>query len=243
MAAFPEGQRYYPCKTQRGLTPTFATPPDQPSGDPKHPSIVLGLRDLIPRWTASTSNPTKLLYFVVRDGFASDADHKYTATSFQQAADEWNVIGFGLNISAATDKTKANFLVKYYKAKKGDDDEDVLASAFFPNKVEDVLVYDKTLVEPDWRKVLKNTFLHEIGHIIGLRHEFALDLKADGQPRESTPAVRFGSQNEHSVMSYDDVNYIQESDKKDVKDFYKLQNKSLINGVPLTDYAPKPLGN
>ena len=126
-------------------------------------------------------------------------------------------------------------MVKYYKPNRGGNDEGVIASAFFPNKVEDVLVYDKTLVEPFWRGVLKNSFLHEIGHIIGLRHEFALEQESE------SPAQRFGSKNEHSVMSYDKINYIQETDKKDVKDFYNLPNRHLINGVPVKDYAPKPL--
>ena len=121
-------------------------------------------------------------------------------------------------------------------------DESTLASAFFPNKVQEVRVYDKTLVEPDWRKVLKNSFLHEIGHIIGLRHEFANDPDPDNENKPfETPAQRFGSVNPHSVMSYDDVNNINEMDKNDVIAFYKLANRSLINGAPITDYTPKPL--
>ena len=166
-------------------------------------------------------------------------EYRYTALSFQQAADEWNALSFGVTISATTDQTKANFLVRYYKPAE---DEGTLASAFFPNRVKDVRVYDKTLVEPDWRKALKNSFLHEIKHIIGLRHEFANDPNPaeNNQPFED-PAQRFGSVNPHSVMSYDDVNYINELDKRDVAAFYKLANRSLINGVAITDYMPKPL--
>lgn len=169
----------------------------------------------------------------------ANIDYRYTALSFQQAADEWNALSFGVTISATTDQAKANFLVKYYKPAK---DDGTVASAFFPNKVEDVLVYDKTLVEPEWRKVLKNSFLHEIGHIIGLRHEFANDPNPQrhNEPFE-IPAQRFGSVNPHSVMSYDDVNQINEMDKKDVMAFYKLANNSLINRVAITDYTPKLL--
>lgn len=170
---------------------------------------------------------------------AANFDYSYTASSFQQAADEWNALSFGVNISATTDKAKANFLVKYYKPEK---DEGVIASAFFPNRVEDVRVYDKTLVQPYWRNILKNSFLHEIGHILGLRHEFANDPNPEknNQPFEST-AQRFGSVNPHSVMSYDDVNNINELDKKDVKAFYALANGFKINDVPIIDYQPKPL--
>lgn len=168
----------------------------------------------------------------------ANLDDRYTALSFQQAADEWNALSFGVTISATTDQAKANFLVEYYKPVK---DEGTLARAFFPNNVKEVRVYDRTLVVPEWRNVLKNSFLHEIGHIIGLRHEFANDINPKKNKPFEDQAQRFGSVNPHSVMSYDDVNYINEMDKKDVIAFYKLANNSLINGVAIKDYKPKPL--
>jgi|SRR5579862_3915329 len=76
MASVPEGKQYYPCITQRGLNPTLGMPPQvEKAGHHGHGSaIVVGVKDLIPRWTANKTTPTRLLYFVVRDGFASDAD-------------------------------------------------------------------------------------------------------------------------------------------------------------------------
>ncbi|OCT54111.1 matrix metalloproteinase-11 [Cladophialophora carrionii] len=235
-----EGKKQYPCVTQSGLQETFGEPPsDEQSGDGSgRDHIVVGVGPIIPRWTASTSNPTKLLYFPVREGFLSDADFEYAATAFQQAADEWNAIGFGVNISRTSNRAQANFVVRYFKPAV---DEGVLASAFFPNDVDDVLVYHKTLVEPRWRAILKNTFLHEIGHIIGLRHEFAIKGDTLGNRPERTPAKQFGSENPHSVMSYEDINNIQDTDKHDVKEFYKLPNNSEIDGVKIWDYVPKPL--
>ena len=78
MASYPEGKRYYPCITQEGFNPAFGVPPqDEIAGRHNHgPEIVVGLKDLIPRWTANKTTPTNLLYFVVRDGFAIDADQK-----------------------------------------------------------------------------------------------------------------------------------------------------------------------
>jgi len=235
-----EGKEYYPCKTQLGLQDTIGEPPaDGPSSlEDGQQGIVVGVGSIIPRWSASTSSPTSLLYFVIRDGFQSDDDFEYTATAFQQAADEWNAIGFGLNIIRTTDRALANFVVKYIKPEV---DEGALASAFFPNQVDDVLVYDKTLVEPKWRAILKNSFLHEIGHIIGLRHEFAIKRDRFGNGPEQTPSKQFGSKNPDSVMSYEDINNIQETDKHDVKEFYKLPNNSKIGGVRIWDYVPKPL--
>lgn len=75
--AFLEGKRSYPCITQDGVMPTLGQPP-QPSGGSRHggTAIMVGVRELIPRWVASTTNPTKLLYFVVEDGFTDD-DFEY----------------------------------------------------------------------------------------------------------------------------------------------------------------------
>lgn len=77
MPAFPDGQRYYPCITQYGVMPTVGVPPYASSRSQGHyHSIMVGTKELIPRWVASTANPTSLLYFVVGNGF-SDDDFKY----------------------------------------------------------------------------------------------------------------------------------------------------------------------
>ncbi|KAK4213714.1 hypothetical protein QBC37DRAFT_285411, partial [Rhypophila decipiens] len=190
---------------------------------------------LIPRWVLST----QLLYFVVKDGF-NDEDFKHAVSSFKEAADDWNALSFGVNISPTSDKTEANFLVKYYEEPGN---EGTLARAFFPNEVNHVLIFNNSLTDPYWRKLLKSTLLHEIGHVIGLRREFANDQKANapaGQKRESL-AHQIGSDNPHSVMSYDDDVTINEQDKKDVLAFYKMENGHLINKVPITDNVAKPL--
>jgi hypothetical protein len=89
-----------------------------------------------------------------------------------------------------------------------------------------------------------NTLLHELGHVIGLRHEFALDPDPErpGQVIEGGGAQRLGRKNDHSVMSYDDINNINDLDKEDTKTFYNFENKTVLNGAPITDFTPKPLG-
>ncbi|KAH8728505.1 hypothetical protein GQ44DRAFT_609124 [Phaeosphaeriaceae sp. PMI808] len=236
---FPIGKAFYPCETQHGRDDTFGMPPPRPEfTNHKGNDLVVGLGPIIPRWIASTSSPTNLLYFVIREGFPNEEDFEYSATAFQEAADEWNNIGFGLKISRTTDKALAHFAIRYTKPAI---DRGTLASAFFPNDVQDVLVYNKTLVEPKWRVVLKNSFLHEIGHIVGLRHEFAIKKDRFGHGPEGEGAIQFGSENPLSVMSYEDVNYIRDTDRNDVKEFYKLPNNYEIGGVKIWDYVPTPL--
>lgn len=45
---------------------------------------------------------------------------------------------------------------------------------------------------------MKNVFLHELGHVLELRHEFSLDAERF----EGAGAVRVFSTNNESVMSY-----------------------------------------
>lgn len=107
--------------------------------------------------------------------------------------------------------------------------------------MKDVRCYEFALKDAHQRSILKNTFLHEIGHILGLRHEFAIVEDTEGNGPESQPAVQFGSKNPISVMSYEDVVYIQPTDKEDIVKFYQLPNRFKIDDVEVTDFIPKPL--
>lgn len=242
MADVQDTPERYPCVTQKGLEPTIGQPPfeEQPDNGEGPEPIVVGIGSIIPRWKASTTKPTKLLYYVIREGFKNDEDFEYTATAMKEAADEWNAIEFGLELARTEDRALANFVVKYIKPEV---EEGVLASAFFPNEVEDLLVYDFTLVSPTWRPRLKGTLLHELGHVVGLRHEFAIVADDLGNGPEGFGAVQFGSKNPNSVMSYQPEIEIQDTDKTDVKAFYKLPNRSKIEGSnsKIHDYKPKPL--
>jgi hypothetical protein len=96
---FPIGKKFYPCQTQDGIQPTFGQPPHNNSDLGGGSGIVVGIKDIIPRWAASLADPTKLLYFAIREGFPSDDDFQHTTTSFQQAADEWNALEFGVRLT------------------------------------------------------------------------------------------------------------------------------------------------
>ncbi|KAL9085039.1 MAG: hypothetical protein Q9165_007780 [Trypethelium subeluteriae] len=242
MPAFPEGEKHYECITQDGFMPTWGKAEvAEVAQDNRFDEIVVGAGPIIPRWSGTAANPANLLYFGVSQGFPSNADFDYAVKSFQAAADDWNAINFGVTINRTTDRAKANFVLVYYKPSRDSFDKGTVARAFFPNKVDDVRCYDLALTDPEERKYLKNTFLHEIGHIIGLRHEFAIKADEQGNGPEGMGAIQFGSENKHSVMSYDAVNYMQDTDKHDVVEFYKLPNRFNINGVEITDFIPKPL--
>lgn len=76
-----------------------------------------------------------------------------------------------------------------------DDRPGLIARAFFPNDIDhsDMLVF-QTAFQENVRPHLWRYFLHELGHVLGLRHEFALAVEASG--------FQFGPRDESSVMNY-----------------------------------------
>ncbi|MCJ1425707.1 hypothetical protein MMC29_003607 [Sticta canariensis] len=101
---------------------------------------------------------------------------------------------------------------------------DTLAQAFFPNTedLNTVFVY-KRAYDPDTVNYQANIFSHELGHALGLRHEFA--------PQETNEkSVLFGQLNPFSVMSYNFPPNIQESDKEGIRALYQLSDSSVISG-------------
>ena len=237
-----ETGREYACKTQRGIAPTIGAAPaayfdDKKSSNEKNPdSLVIGIGNIIPRWDNTPA--IQLLYFVRNDTFRSSSDAHDAATAFQQAAEEWNKLNIGVTITSTNDRAQANFFLVW----KPDDPEEegVLAEAFFPNdRDQDVIVYAFALDVPDNRKILKNIFMHELGHVLGLRHEFAIKRDGDGYGPEQEPAVQFERKNPLSVMSYKFPPRLQDTDKEDIKKFYGLPNGTKIGRKPVTDYMPQ----
>ncbi|KAI9779502.1 MAG: hypothetical protein M1839_007310 [Geoglossum umbratile] len=213
----------YKCLTQESDLPSFGSPPI--ANKSKYPAIVLGVGPIVPRWDVSKSD-TKLLCFVTNT-FPSPGDKDYAAQSFQQAADEWNALGLGVTISQTTTEASANFNLVYEKGDPGE-----FAKAFFPHQTQkDVIMYEYAL-DTNRRGFLKNVFMHELGHVLGLRHEFAI-------AREGRGAVQFMQTNPVSVMSYNIPPNMQQSDKDGIQAFYKLEGGDKIEGSRVTDYLPQ----
>jgi hypothetical protein len=171
------------------------------------------------------------------DTFPDTTKAKFAAKEFQAAADSWAKLQIGLAFSETTNRDNANFYLVYQVNTQFN--EGVLAQAFFPHKVDqDVIVYSHAF-EGRNPSILKEIFQHEIGHILGLRHEFAIEGDDLGNKPEGFGAKLFMEKNPDSVMSYNMPPKIQDSDRTQTIEFYKLPNGSMIDDSPITDYQPK----
>lgn len=139
-------------------------------------------------------------------------------------------MNFGITVFQTTDKKEANFNLVYRDNPPGR--PIVLARTFFPQQEDTDVVVFKYGMDAKSRYRLNNVFLHELGHVFGLRHEFAL-------VKEGQVAKRFMNENKLSVMAYNKVPTVQESDREEIRAFYQLENGADVDGSPVTDYVPQ----
>ncbi|KAM0206145.1 hypothetical protein ACHAQI_008443 [Fusarium lateritium] len=220
-----EDASYGPAPISNLAGTTGDNAPDQPD------QLVVGYGEIVPRWDVKTAGARKLQYFVVTDTFPSPSVAQTAAKEFQAAAESWNELELGISISETTDQDAVNFNL-VYKVNTLKSEQDTLAQAFFPHETNEEVIVFKLALGPQYLPILKNIFQHEIGHILGLRHEFAIKKEGFG-------AVQFLEENEKSVMSYNFPPRIQRSDREQVTEFYKLANGYMINGSPVTDFQPQ----
>ena len=231
------GAQHYNCRTQDGVRPTIGVAP-RAHLDKKAPidSLVVGIDEIVPRW--DNTPPRTLQYWVHTRTFPTDADAQHAAAALEAAGNEWNKLSTGIAFAATTDRSSAHFYLVYEESPRG---STVLAQAFFPNEInQDVIVWSYAFELEPTGFPMKNVFMHELGHVLGLRHEFALEPpRPVGKGEPGTGAVRIFGENPKSVMAYNEPPMMQDSDKKETEAFYKLKNGTLIGTQPITDYMPQ----
>lgn len=110
----------------------------------------------------------------------------------------------------------------------------VLASAFFPDSGRhELTMYPKMFTQAHKEQV--DTFIHEIGHIFGLRHFFA------NVSESAWPSEIFGTHSKFSIMNYGALSELATSDKDDLRRLYQLAWAGVltnINGTPIRFVKP-----
>jgi hypothetical protein len=109
-----------------------------------------------------------------------------------------------------------------------------LASAFFPDQGQHELVIYPMMFDLDPAERLE-TMAHEIGHIFGLRHFFALTDETRWQ------AEIFGVHEDVSIMNYGDESRLTDADRSDLRRLYQLAwsgELTNINRTPIRLVTP-----
>ena len=109
-----------------------------------------------------------------------------------------------------------------------------LAQAFFPDAGRHQLLIFPTMFEQS-REEQVQTLAHEIGHVFGLRHFFALEFET------GSPAVIFGEHNPLSIMNYGRLSDLTDADRRDLRLLYEgvwSGQLKKINGTPIKLFRP-----
>ncbi|RDW79119.1 uncharacterized protein DSM5745_05971 [Aspergillus mulundensis] len=210
----------YPCITQKPPPAAFAN-------NTSIASLQVGLGDKIPRWKANTT----VNFAALAHGYPKPELAVLAATKLNEAANEWNALDLGIHFAWVEKIDDAAFVLSFAEQRS----EGVLAEAFFPSDVDlQTLNVYPAAFRPGTVQYLRNIFLHELGHVLGLRHEFAPERE------RSAKSVQVGPRNPTSVMGYEFPPRLQASDIDSTKAFYQFSGKELgvrqgrgARGVPL----------
>jgi len=147
------------------------------------------------------------------------------------ATQAWNKVLEGrVKFKYVSKLCDAAFEVRYERGGR----KRLLASSFFPTEhkrdLNFVKVYHSSFDKRKYgsRYPLYNTMLHELGHILGLRHEFAHEK----QNEMKAESILFGISNPKSVMAYYPGQDIQTSDIHYVRKAYdELSHGKIVSAL------------
>lgn len=197
--------------------------------------VRVGQGDHISRWLKGSI----LTYTIDTESFPTIADAAQVKEAMQKAIDVWGDVWRDVDVSFKYLEVdydgSATFVVRYCP----DECETTYAMAFFPDKLPrkspgKLFVYELGLSQGTY---LANIFAHEIGHIMGLRHEFADEKHKEGR---GFRCVLFGKKNPPSIMNYhEDLENLQVTaqDCSELKAFYAYEGER-YKGLPIHDYDP-----
>ncbi|KAL7793197.1 hypothetical protein V8C37DRAFT_378754 [Trichoderma ceciliae] len=183
--------------------------------------VRIGNHGRIPRW----SRGSELRYNIREETFPIPGLAALVSDAAAEGISMWQ--GHGVRFKEVGRDDPATFQIRY-KRYPDNNDPRVYACAFPPREwASSLSVYELGLVNADF---LANILAHEFGHILGLRHEFD-----DGDC-----SVRFGRENDESVMNYFDhasKHQVGEQDRKDLARFYAY-DRPIYMGRRIVDIDP-----
>jgi hypothetical protein len=183
---------------------------------------------------------SKINWIARKDGYKSTGDALFAARELYTAAEAWNRALAGRVEFVYVDRfDDACFQLEYNPGGYEPDGRIIFAEAFFPQRVDKILpvIIFQPQLDAKWRNETAYTFVHELGHVLGLRHEHSQEdvsqnEKKEDNIKEGLQSILFGSRNIYSVMAYYNFPTIQETDIKDIRDAYdQLQHGTTVKGL------------
>ncbi|KAI1392587.1 uncharacterized protein F4822DRAFT_441479 [Hypoxylon trugodes] len=224
-----------PASTREPRTPSYRCATQSRSIS----SVFVNVRDqgCIHRWAPGSI----ITYNVNYRSFFTPSDATHAIKCIEEAAKLWNerLKPKAVQFQRVPDDKPAVFQVMFERWSPGKQSE--LARAFFPGDVPEeqfLKVYSPSFNKEEGNyDYLANVFCHELGHVLGLRHEFA-----QASPEEKQePSLLLGERNRLSIMNYHDhprMMQIQESDGDGVRRLYEARGND-FNGHRIIDETPR----
>ncbi|KAH6982293.1 hypothetical protein BKA56DRAFT_616370 [Ilyonectria sp. MPI-CAGE-AT-0026] len=221
------------CTPEPDLDPVHG-PPKFHCGTQEHDplSAQIGLGNHVPRWVPSSV----LTYVICTETFPDTYDAVFTAIELAKAISMWQNIA--VTFKQVTRRySAANFRV-VYRDLPVNNHKDTLASAFFPNTdhpEERTLHIYALAFTANHINNQANFLAHEIGHILGFRHEFSM------KEEPLFWSATWGNRNPDSVMSYyhdSRLWQVQKQDLKELKSFYDSSMKT-YKRRPVRNFKPQ----
>ncbi|KAJ6439173.1 matrix metalloproteinase-11 [Purpureocillium lavendulum] len=194
-------------------------------------SAQIGSGDQIPRWQPGI----ELTYVVCDETFPTLEDAAFTSRQLTTAMGMWN--NAGVTFRLVERNSLANFRVVYRNSPL-DGRMETLASSFLPNNsaADKRTLYVYALAFTNAHLNNQAYFLaHEVGHILGLRHEFSMERE------QCLWSTTFGSRNSSGIMAYYADSSHWRVTPQDLKEMEAFYNPSFTgqDGRKVMNYTPE----
>ncbi|KAK8045573.1 hypothetical protein PG993_005597 [Apiospora rasikravindrae] len=202
-----------------------------------HLGLRLGWDDKICIWISKAT-----LKYRIDPTSLSNTDLCHIQASLVQAIFQWK--GAGVNFVEASPEEGVDFVVRYTMG------QGYLAHAFFPGDIDCVLKVYPYALNSEHSGALAGILAHELGHIMGLRHEYVRETEAESHAflqraklkcTVERPACLFGDENPLSVMNaYCKGQRVHAQDIAEVKKLYE-HDGHMYRGMDIVRYRPRTM--
>lgn len=212
-------------------------------GSSSHLRIHLGRKKTISRWRLGSKIKYSIDYDSFLSGGRSRDDADYALKCLQTALEVWNCHDIGVHFEFVEPHTSPIVFQLTYMSEPWwvsyDHRDGVQAMSFFPIEAaqghipREIYIFSNAF-DALFRPHMTRTFLHEVAHILGGRHENAATVERDD------PSVQLGSPNNLSVLVGDRDPSLISLHWQDIRwfhNFMRYPEGHKIDGFPIHDIA------